>query len=183
MAQAQVPATATIQLPVQLTVTLMDSEPVVWRQILVPADVTLAELHEIIQKAMGWQNLHDYSFQLGWGRHKSLLDAEGLLLDLLSKTEQQPIYYNYDSKDGWRHRLDAEQVEASEAQMPVCTAGDGACPPEGSGGVWGYDRLLAQLENEEDPDYIDLLDRYGEIEPDAFDLSEANARLGSETAK
>ena len=179
MTQAQVPATATIR----LKVTLMDSEPVVWRQILVPADITLTDLHEIIQKAMGWQHLHDYSFHLGWGTQKTLLDAERSLFDLLSSTEQQPIYYNYDSQDGWRHRLDAEQVEKSDAKMPVCTAGNAACPPEGSGGVWGYDRLLAQLENEEDPEYIDLLDRYGEIDPDAFELSEANARLGGELAE
>ena len=42
----------------QLKVTLDDSKPPIWRRILVPENITLYQLHEIIQRAMGWQNYH-----------------------------------------------------------------------------------------------------------------------------
>lgn len=166
--------------PVQLRITLVDSEPEVWRQLLVPADMDLSTLHATIQQAMGWQQLHDYSFQIGLGAEKSLVEGEKSLFDVFDDAGERPVYYNYDSDNGWRHRL---VIEASTAesidQMPVCIAGAAACPPEGSGGIWGYDRLLVRLEDMDDPDYVDLLDRYGDFDPDAFDLAAANARLSA----
>ena len=163
--------------PVQLSITLVDSEPEVWRRAIVSADTSLANLHEIIQRVMGWQRLHDYSFQVGLGLDPVLLDSEMSLAEALRVAGDRPFYYNYDSKSGWRHRLMAEPLANEVDCLPVCTAGASACPPEGSGGVWGYDQLLARLEDMEDPDYIDLLDRYGDFDPDAFDLAAANARL------
>lgn len=165
---------------VPLKITLVDSEPEVWRQVLVSAEITLADLHDVIQRSMGWENLHDYSFQIGLGTEKSAIDTDRTLLELLSNAGSQPIYYNYDAENGWRHRLAAQPLEVLDVdsqKLPVCTAGAAACPPERSGGIWGYDQLLARLEDFEDPDYIELLDRYGDFDPNAFDLDAANARL------
>ena len=164
--------------PVQLKIVLVDSEPEVWRQVVVPAEVTLTDLHEIIQRAMGWERLHDYSFQVGLGADRRAVSNEKLLADALQMAGDLPFYYNYDSESGWRHRLVAEPLaEDRPNRLPVCVAGAAACPPEGTGGVWGYDRLLVRLEDMEDPDYVELLDRYGDFDPDAFDLSSINARL------
>ena len=167
--------------PTQLNITLVDSEPEVWRQVIVSAAVTLADLHGIIQGAMGWERSHDHSFQMGLGAEKSLLAEEKLLSVVLAKAGNRPIYYNYDSDNGWRHRLVAEPLSRSDLSniesLPVCIAGEAACPPEESGGIWGYDQLLARLEDMEDPDYVDLLDQYGDFDPNAFDLAVANARL------
>lgn len=180
----QDPVTATVQPAIQLKITLVDSEPKVWRQLLVPADVNLSSLHKILQAAMGWQTLHDYSFQTGLGAQKSLVDADTQLSDLLLQSSQQPVYYNYDAKSGWRHRLegeiasgDVDSLTGSLSKLPICTAGAAACPPEGCGGVWGYDQLLAQMEDIEDPEYVQLLDQYGDLDPDEFELTAANARL------
>ena len=144
---------------------------------MVPANASLASLHEIIQPVMGWQRLHDYSFQVGLGLDCRQLDNEKSLAEALHVAGDRPLYYNYDSKSGWRHRLIAEPLANEVDSLPVCLAGASACPPEDSGGVWGYDQLLARLEDMEDPDYVELLDRYGDFDPDAFDLSAANARL------
>ncbi len=174
MTHGQMPATT----PIQLKITLVDSEPAVWRRVIVPAAVTLADLHGIIQAAMGWQRLHDYRFQIGLGADKSLLAEDKLLSAAVADAGDRPFYYHYDDKNGWQHRLVVEPLIASDVEsLPVCVAGEAACPPEDSGGIWGYDQLMAQLEDVEDPDYITLLDQYGDFDPNEFDLAAVNARL------
>jgi hypothetical protein len=46
----------------QLLLTLVDSEPIIRRQISVPGNMTLADLDRIIQAAMGWNNSHLHLF-------------------------------------------------------------------------------------------------------------------------
>jgi hypothetical protein len=52
----------------QLKVTLLGTSPPIWRRLLVPADVTLAQLHDVLQAAMGWLECHMHEFSAG-GRH------------------------------------------------------------------------------------------------------------------
>jgi len=42
----------------QLKLTLAEVEPPVWRRIRVRGDLSLARLHHVIQRAMGWENAH-----------------------------------------------------------------------------------------------------------------------------
>jgi len=37
----------------QIKVTLLDTEPPIWRRLLVPADLTLVDLHHVVQAAWG----------------------------------------------------------------------------------------------------------------------------------
>ncbi|MBE9064203.1 plasmid pRiA4b ORF-3 family protein [cf. Phormidesmis sp. LEGE 11477] len=168
----------------QLKITLADSEPGIWRRVIVASKTTLAELHRTIQQTMGWEDLHAYQFRLGIDQKHLLDPVETLAKVFASDTApNQPLYYNYDAKSGWLHRIELETLAADAPQelsaLPICIGGESACPPEGSGGVWGYDELLARLEDIEDPDYLELIDRYGSFDPDAFKVSEANARLSS----
>ena len=48
----------------QLKITLKESQPPIWRRILVK-DCTLDKLHEHIQTAMGWTNSHLHHFEVG----------------------------------------------------------------------------------------------------------------------
>ncbi len=49
----------------QLRIALTDSEPLIWRQLLVPGSITLATLHVIFQHAMGWHGSHQHEFVIG----------------------------------------------------------------------------------------------------------------------
>ena len=48
----------------QLKVQLRNVRPPIWRRLLVPGDITLAELHEVIQTAIGWTNTHLHEFEI-----------------------------------------------------------------------------------------------------------------------
>lgn len=48
----------------RLLVKLEGSEPLVWRLISVPGNMTLADLDHIIQAAMGWTNSHMHLFAI-----------------------------------------------------------------------------------------------------------------------
>jgi hypothetical protein len=52
------------QRAVQLTVTLRDVKPAIWRRLVVPASLTLRELHAVIQTAMGWEDYYPHLFEV-----------------------------------------------------------------------------------------------------------------------
>ncbi len=171
-----------VQIPeaYQLKISLTDSEPEVWRRVLVPAKISLAELHFVVQKAMGWENQHEYRFRLGMAGER-LCELDGGLSEAVVALDGQPLYYTYDFKSGWLHRIEVEEAsdttEDLPACLPVCLAGAATCPPENTGGVWGFDELMARLEQTDDPEYLELLDKYGDFDPEAFDLTAVNVRL------
>lgn len=43
-------------------VTLRDSDPPVWRRLVVPGDTTLDRLHDVLQAEMGWTDSHQHRF-------------------------------------------------------------------------------------------------------------------------
>lgn len=43
-------------------VTLCNIRPPIWRRLEVPANITLFELHRILQAAMGWTDSHLHQF-------------------------------------------------------------------------------------------------------------------------
>jgi hypothetical protein len=53
----------------QLRITLNGTKPPIWRRVAVPPEITLGQLHEVIQIAMGWTDSHLHHFVL---RDKSL---------------------------------------------------------------------------------------------------------------
>jgi Plasmid pRiA4b ORF-3-like protein len=169
----------------QLKVTLLDVRPPVWRRITVPATITLPELHEAIQTAMGWTDSHLHQFEVGgirYGRPNPGFtsdvrpEAGVRLLDRAG--EGARISYVYDFGDDWRHDVEVEKVLPPGAEVPVCLAGRGQCPPEDVGGPWGYADFLAAYGDPAHPDHEDLREWAGDgFEPDHFDAGGVTARL------
>src|SRR5438132_6528213 len=60
----------------ELRITLLDVEPQVWRLIAVPTDLTLADLHIVLQAVMGWENRHLHQFETADGIRYETHDLE-----------------------------------------------------------------------------------------------------------
>ena len=59
---------ATTRVVYQIKVTLKGSKPPIWRRMQITSDTTLAKLHRILQRVMGWEGSHLYQFVIGWHR-------------------------------------------------------------------------------------------------------------------
>ena len=46
-----------------LHITIAGTEPEIWRDVRVPAAITLTDLHKVIQRAFGWDNRHLHMFR------------------------------------------------------------------------------------------------------------------------
>jgi hypothetical protein len=113
--------------------------PMVWRRVLVPTNFTLRELHGVIQVAMGWEGIHLYDFRLRAARYGSwevAASSPDVTLAALRFRKGARFIYEYDLNIPWRHEVRIEDRLEPEARKtyPVCTGGDGACPPEDCGG-------------------------------------------------
>jgi hypothetical protein len=176
----------------QVKISLLgSSRPPVWRRLLVPADIRLDRLHGVIQAAMGWENCHMHVFSDGsreWCPDPDLGrgDERRATLGQLLKRAGKRIRYTYDFGDDWEHEIVLEGVLAAEpgVRYPVCVTGNGACPPEDCGGVWGYEdlrKVLADPAHEQHTEMLEwlCLQAVAEFDPARFDVDEVNRALGS----
>lgn len=53
----------------QLKLTLVDAEPLIWRRLLVTNQISLKRLHESIQAVAGWNDTHQHEFIIGEKRY------------------------------------------------------------------------------------------------------------------
>ena len=171
-----------------LKITLKDSKPPIWRRVEVADDITLAQLHQIIQVAMGWTDSHLHQFSLGRTDYGvphpddggEVRDERRYKLNQLLTAPKQKLNYEYDFGDSWTHELLLEQVREPEPGVtyPRCITGKRACPPEDCGGVWGYADFLEAIADPDHPEHDELLEWVGgEFDPAAFDVDEVNVEL------
>lgn len=176
-----------------LRISLAAIEPPIWRQITVPADITLFGLHQILQVVMGWECYHLHEFQVGEKRYgvpdPSLFgivkDDRQVRLRRIAKKPGAHFTYLYDFGDGWLHDVVVERIEpmTSETVFPRCHDGERACPPEDCGGFGGYGELVKALGNSEHPEHQRLRQWAGKhYDPELFSLQAVNSALAMLTA-
>jgi hypothetical protein len=177
--------------PLSLKVTLSGTKPPVWRRLLIPGEMTLGDLHQAIQAAMGWDGGHLHAFDIAgrqYGDPDSLdevADEERLTLNKVRNTGVSRFTYTYDFGDNWEHTVLIERPRRplEAGRYPACIAGKRNCPPEDCGGPWGYQDLLAVLADPAHPEHLERLEWVGEgFDPEAFAIEEANARLAERFA-
>ena len=142
----------------QVKITLDGIKPLIWRQVQLD-DCSLAELHNIIQISMGWDDEHMYAFVIEGEQYGDLerggdfeYDAQSIRLSDLVKRGDTRFRYDYDFGDDWKHTIDIEKMVPAEEGVyyPRCVKGERACPPEDCGGPHGY---LYFLDKIQDPDH------------------------------
>jgi hypothetical protein len=172
----------------QLKVTLEGSKPPIWRRLLVPANLTLGDLHYILQIAMGWTDSHLHQFLLGtvsYGvPHPEMdwvLNEDRVKLAQIIPGEKFKFRYEYDFGDSWSHLILVEKVIPAEPGQPypICVTGKRHGPPEDCGGVWGYADFLKAMADPSHPEHDILKEWYGvePFEPELFDIDEVNRML------
>ena len=124
----------------QLRVVLADISPMVWRRLLVPAETTIASLHEILQTAFGWSDEHLHRFTIhaveyGLWRPGSAgfsRDARRVQLAEFGLRRGERFAYEYNFTAGWRHDTWVEEIlpRSPRRRYPACTGGARQAPPE-----------------------------------------------------
>ena len=173
----------------QLRVSLVEFEPLVWRRVLVPDSIALPKLHRVIQELMLWWDYHLHVFEIGdevfgqpeldededfnWRNERGVKVASRLRVG-------DSLEYTYDFGDNWHLRVELEAVLGVRTRLKhaVCVAGEHAAPPEDAGGVGGFREFLDALadpRNDEHENYVEWSG--GNYDFESLDLAEINARL------
>ena len=176
----------------QIKVTLLGTKPPIWRRLLVPSSLTLAQLHDAVQTAMGWQGGHMHEFCAGqryFGKPDPEYRSMGMdpvenertvrLSEVLRKTGPKLIY-TYDPGDSWEHAIVLEKQLPVDpiASYPVCTDGKLACPPDDCGGIPGFYNLVEAFADPDHEQHKELRDWLGhDFDPMAFSIDSVNQML------
>ena len=158
----------------QFKITLMETNPPVWRRIQVPENYTFWGLHVAIQDSMGWTDSHLHEFRVkeprtGREMHLGIPDDEydDDLHKILPGWEyhiageyNKEVLYVYDFGDNWRHVITLEELQTrkKDVRYPLCLDGARACPPEDVGGISGYENFLKIIENPEHEEYKETME-------------------------
>lgn len=170
-------------------IVLQETNPAIWRRIET-RDLTLEQLHALIQTAMGWTNSHLHQFEIAGSRYSDprfmtddfgAIDYSGLRVsDLVAQHGAKlRMGYEYDFGDGWQHEIVLEKVTESEPKirLPRCLDGAGACPPEDIGGVYGFVDYVEAITNPNHSEYNEFLEWNGPFDPAQFDAAQATRRM------
>jgi hypothetical protein len=175
----------------QLKITLKDCRPPIWRRVQVRSNSTLADLHWVIQRSMGWENSHLHSFtirgveygvpmpEFGFDEGE-LRDEQPVKLSKVISGETFKFFYLYDFGDSWEHEVLVEKVLQADPEIsyPICLKARRACPPEDCGGVWGYESFLGAIQDPAHPEHDEMLEWIGgSFDPEAVNLEEINFSL------
>jgi hypothetical protein len=177
---------------VALRIELLEVVPLVWRRVLVPDQWTLASLHHYLQWVIGWTDSHAHEFGVGAGllapdwwireagsdeevsryRDERRVSVAAVASELGARGEFE---YRYDMGDGWEHRIVIESSTIRDPPLPICVAGENACPPEDVGGPHGYAEFLEILGDRQHERHDDMVRWIGGVfDPKGFDLNRIN---------
>ena len=167
----------------------------IWREIKVPSNLTLTALGEVLQDAMGWMHEHLYQFRkgdvyfvdreqmedsFGFGRFSFRDMAQCTVDDMLTEKGKR-VVFEYDFGDSWEHDLWYKgEREYNPGEKPSITfvKGQGACPPEDCGGIWGYEDLLEikkkKKRTREERERMEWALMDDDFDPDFFDDEEVD---------
>lgn len=157
-----------------LRIELKDIEPLIWRCVAVPTSMNLKTIHNVIQAAMGWLDIHLWEFTANERKfgmripndpdwNNRINNAATVKLSVLLSSAITEISYVYDIGDNWEHRIVVESVtDVGPAELyPQFLGGERRCPPEDCGGFPGYYEFLDNIASKDSKRRKAALDWYG----------------------
>jgi hypothetical protein len=158
----------------------MEIEPEIWRELEVRGDISLAQLHGVLQVAFGWEDVHLHRFTdsdpfaplrpingeipepVQWlpsewcEEPTDLPEEEYSVLQLFIRGSGR-VFYEYDFGDSWLHVLELLGTRPADADAPIArlTSGARRAPVEDSGEFPGYQALLNVLADPSHPDHFE----------------------------
>jgi hypothetical protein len=146
-----------------LTASLDDAVPPITRSLSVPATLDLESLHQLLQRAFGWDDSHLFRFARGC----SVWDDDGELyrcdfdvqdgetrgtparrarLAELMRAPGDSLSYLYDYGDSWQLTLTMQALRSGPPGMAALTGGTGSPPPEDSGGIHAWNEARPDVD-------------------------------------
>ena len=174
-----------------IDVALKGSPRKVYRQLVVPSDLTLDSLGVILMLAVGWDGYHLNQFIDGktyytepsddcWGVDGDR-DASKYTIGSLLRRVKSKVKWEYDFGDSWIHEItlvEKQAVDADEIVKIELIKGTGACPPEDCGGVGGYRHLLNVIKDPDNEEYEEMIGWLGgNFDPKSFSIAAARKRV------
>ena len=176
----------------QFKISLTFSDPLIWRRLVVPGSMTLAEFSQAIQICMDWVDDETHQFLVGkifyspgFGiegmERKAEYDERRFKLYELEEPMHFIFTYLYDGGEGWELTISLEEImpDGAGQRYPVLLDGERACPPASVGDIHQYQALLVAIEQGGgDMSGFRLeLEGEGEFYPEACDVDKMNDRL------
>lgn len=137
----------------QLRIWLKRISPMIWRRVVLNGNISIKDLHYIIQIIMGWSDTHLNTFTIH-GKTYGVPHIGGvnfkdnpakITFDQLRLRKNEKFTYEYDFISHWMHEIRVEKVVKYTHKLPTCCiTGSRAAPPEDCGGPLAYMRLLDQ---------------------------------------
>lgn len=173
-----------------IRIELLDTEPLIWREVEVPTSVTLKVLHDIVQIAMGWFDCHLWQFTIQGATYGPSMkgDFDGgpdknagkvRLRDVLAPRRTR-IDYLYDMGDSWEHRLTVTSIRQGDpgTSYPRYVAGEWAAPPEDCAGIPGFYSALEAMADPAHPENAEMTEWLDGYDPKELDELPRKLALG-----
>lgn len=146
----------------EISIELLHSPIKINRVITVPSDISLDDFATVVKRAMGWGGGHLDAFTKNGieytdaqtaaesYNYEGSFDYRKVKLNELLTRKGSTLLYQYDFGDDWQHKITLRSYrDFIDGEKRECTvvSGEGACPPDDVGGVWGYADMLYTLEH------------------------------------
>lgn len=160
-------------------VSIMNSEPEIWRLLELRNYLTLDDVHWVLQTVFSWDDSHVHKFYTrdpferlrpvegevpkspvwfpSWFAEGDEAFEEDCTLDQMLALGSGTAFYDYDFGDNWHHRLELVSRKRAAPLAPLAWLVDGARrgPLEDSGGISGYEELLRALADPTHPEHAE----------------------------
>jgi|GEM_PF-1044839 hypothetical protein len=153
----------------RLKITLEHVDAAPWREIEIRSEKTLPHLHDAIQAAFLWNDMHLWDFEIGDQKYQMKsedfwiepmfgppgMEVTTKKLDFFLNSKVPPVIYTYDFGDNWVHRVELvskRPVQPNEP-LPRFVGGQWATPPEDIGGPPMYEVFKEARADEDHPEH------------------------------